>query len=47
MKEILVTEKEMVFLFTFPRIAKSDDPRWVFSTFLKLYKLYQIAQRIT
>ena len=27
--------------------TKSNTPPWVFFTFLKLYKWYQIAQRIT
>ena len=27
--------------------TKSNTPAWVFFTFLKLYKWYQIAQRIT
>ena len=27
--------------------AKSNTPSWVFFTFFKLYKWYQIAQRIT
>ena len=27
--------------------TKSNTPLWVFFTFLKLYKWYQIAQRIT
>ena len=27
--------------------SKSNSPRWVFFTFLKLYKWYQIAQSIT
>ena len=27
--------------------TKSDTPPWVFSAFFKLYKWYQIAQRIT
>ena len=31
----------------FPCITKSNDPRSVFFTFLKLCKSYQIAQRIT
>ena len=28
-------------------VPKSDTPPWVFFTFFKLYKCYQIAQRIT
>ena len=28
-------------------ITKSNTPLWIFFTFLKLYKWYQIAQRIT
>ena len=28
-------------------VTKSNTPTWVFFTFLRLYKWYQIAQRIT
>ena len=38
--------------FTFSKVTacyftKSNTPPWVFFTFFKLYKWYQIAQRIT
>ena len=48
MKEILVTEKfyRYSYVTKFPCITKSNNPRWAFFTFLKLYKWYQIAQRI-
>ena len=42
MKEILMAEKEMVFL-----VLLYLHARWVFFTVLKLYKWYQITQRIT
>ena len=29
------------------KLTKSSTPSWVFSTFFKLYKWYQIVQRIT
>ena len=49
MKEILLTEKEMIFLVLlyFRALLKVINPWWMFFTFLKLYKWYQIAQRIT
>ena len=46
MKEILQTEKWYSFVIIFPCITKSNNSRWVFFTFLKLYKWYQTAQRI-
>ena len=35
------------YVIIFPYIAKSNNPPWVFFKFLKLYKWYQFAQRIT
>ena len=37
----------LVKLQAFSNFIKSNTPPWVFFTFLKLYKSYQIAQNIT
>ena len=48
MKEILLTEKDGIpCVIMFPCITKSNTLRMVFFTFLKLYKWYQIAERVT
>ena len=45
-RNVKYTHGGVILLVTLQAEArKSNTPRWVFSTFLKLYKWYQITQR--
>ena len=46
-KNVKNTHGGVLLLVNLQAFSKSNTPPWVFFTFLKLYKWYQIMQRIT